>query len=421
MKKIKYSFKDWCLDNNHQDWLDLWDYDLNDCKPEDIAYQSAKKIYFKCSKGLHPSESKKPNNIVNTKKLRCNRCNSFGQWLLDNLGDNAIKDYWSEKNTIDPFSIDYGSNKKIFVKCQNGCPDYPITPCNFRIGNRCPVCAGKIVIAEINSVAAKHPELVDYFVNKNDAYTHTSQCKLHLPCRCPFCGHIKDIAMYNLVNTGFACPICSDGISYPNKFMSVFLHLLLQNKCITFKTEKYFEWSKNTRHEIPKLCGDKKYDFYIELSEPIIIECHGDQHYNPNRRKGKRKRTLFEEQENDKFKQQLALSNGILKNRYIVLDCRVSKMSFIKESIMNSNLPNLLDFCESDINWELCGKIASKSLVVCACELWNEEIYNISDIANQLKISVSTVSRYLKQGSEIGMCNYVPIKGKHIETHKIIT
>lgn len=415
MKKVKYSFKNWCLDNNHQDWLDLWDYDLNEYNPEDIAYQSGKKIYFKCPRKLHRSEAKKLNNIISTKKLCCNGCKSFGQWLLDNLGDNAIKDYWSEQNTISPFSIDYGSNKFVFVKCKIGHPDYSVTPHNFCQGNRCPVCAGKIIIPEINSIAAQCPELVDYFVNRDDAYTHSTQCHLYLPCKCPFCGYVKDIAIYNLVNTGFACPICKDGISYPNKFMSAFLHLLLQDKCIVFESEKRFDWSKKTIHEIQKLCGDKKYDFYIELSEPIIIECHGDQHYNPNRRKGKRARNLIEEQENDKFKQQLALSNGISKDRYIVLDCRISKMSFIKQSIMNSNLPILLNFCETDIDWELCGKMASDSLIIQSCDLWNNGIHNINDIANKLKISSSTVYRYLRQGADVGICSYAPINKQHIK------
>ena len=31
--KNKKSFYDWCIENNRQDVLDRWDYELNDCSP----------------------------------------------------------------------------------------------------------------------------------------------------------------------------------------------------------------------------------------------------------------------------------------------------------------------------------------------------------------------------------------------------
>ena len=46
--KVKYSFAEWCKDNNHQDWLDRWDYELNEVGPENVASGSNKKYYFKC-------------------------------------------------------------------------------------------------------------------------------------------------------------------------------------------------------------------------------------------------------------------------------------------------------------------------------------------------------------------------------------
>ena len=32
-KKNKKSFYDWCVENNREDILDRWDYELNDCSP----------------------------------------------------------------------------------------------------------------------------------------------------------------------------------------------------------------------------------------------------------------------------------------------------------------------------------------------------------------------------------------------------
>ena len=46
-KQFNKSFKQWCTENNRQDVLDRWDYDLNYCKPCDIGYATNHKYYFK--------------------------------------------------------------------------------------------------------------------------------------------------------------------------------------------------------------------------------------------------------------------------------------------------------------------------------------------------------------------------------------
>lgn len=49
------SLYDWCIENNRNDILELWDYDKNDITPKDISFSSSKDYYFKCSKGIHLS------------------------------------------------------------------------------------------------------------------------------------------------------------------------------------------------------------------------------------------------------------------------------------------------------------------------------------------------------------------------------
>jgi len=56
--KEKYTFYQWCIDNNKNDLLDRWDYDKTGFSPEDITYASAKPVYFKCPNGLHESEKR---------------------------------------------------------------------------------------------------------------------------------------------------------------------------------------------------------------------------------------------------------------------------------------------------------------------------------------------------------------------------
>lgn len=138
--------------------------------------------------------------------------------------------------------------------------------------------------------------------------------------------------MKSFIIHGFNCSNCSSKISYPNKFIYKFLKQL----DVEFNTEQMFGWS-----------GKRRYDFYIpQLS--CIIEAHGMQHY---------KDTLWStkeyQQNNDKFKEEIALSHGI-KN-YIQIDCRKSNFKYIKQSILNNNqINNLFDL--SKINWREIDK-----------------------------------------------------------------
>jgi hypothetical protein len=50
------SFYEWCIENNRQEILSRWDYDLNKLNPNDLSYGSSKECYFKCPQGIHKSE-----------------------------------------------------------------------------------------------------------------------------------------------------------------------------------------------------------------------------------------------------------------------------------------------------------------------------------------------------------------------------
>jgi transposase len=145
------------------------------------------------------------------------------------------------------------------------------------------------------------------------------------------------------------------------------------------------------------------------MGDEILIEMHGEQHYTgrfsqcmPSAR------TLEEEQENDRFKKQQALENGIKEENYIVIDCRKSELEWIKNNILKSRLNELLDL--SKIDWIKCAEIANKSLVKEVCEIWNNtDNINILDIAERFGISKYTVVDYLKKGNVLwDWCNYNP-------------
>lgn len=411
------SFGQWCQDNNKKELLDLWDYDLNDCSPYEVSYASKKKYWFKCQQGLHKSELIIIKSLtIGGKVLYCSHCCSFGQYLLDTFGENGVNLYWSGKNDISPFDIKKHSGKiKIYIKCQNkNHPDYLVTPYGFVNGSRCPVCANLKIIQGINDIYTTNPKMANLFLYQNEATKYAEHSNKYTYFKCPYCGNIIYSKINNISNFGLSCKKCGDGISYPEKFVFNVLqqisnfhkeNIQLQN----FETQKTFDWSKNVPHKNPKLSGDKKYDFYIPLADEILIETNGEQHFKECLfHTYKNSKTLEEEKENDELKMDIAISNGILPQNYIQLDCRYSNIDYIKESIMYSNLPKLLNFTESDIDWNECNRLATSSRVYEACELWNGGFHITKDIANKMKLTQTTIRNYLRRGFELGILQDPP-------------
>ena len=162
----------------------------------------------------------------------------------------------------------------------------------------CNVCCmpPRKLVAGINDIATTTPWMTKYFSNPSDSKKYFKFSKEKVDMRCPDCGrNHKNIRIGNVYkNKKLSCP-CNDGWSYPNKFM----YSLLEQLEIDFEIEKVFDWSNK-----------RKYDDYIEYNGlKIITEQHGQQHYH--KQFNKNSRTLEEEKENDKYKYQLAIENGI--------------------------------------------------------------------------------------------------------------
>lgn len=205
--------------------------------------------------------------------------------------------------------------------------------------------------------------------------------------KCEKCGCISDLRSLNqIIQHGYSCPYCSDNKSIPNKFMVELLKMI----GLDFKSEKTFNWSNG-----------KQYDFYIP-SLNMIIEMNGIQHYKET----PRGRSLKEEQENDKYKKELALTNNI--DKYIVIDCRYSEFKWLKENVFKE-LNNIFDL--SDINWNKLWFNCQSSLVVQSWDLWNKG-KSTKEIALILNIGKTTVNRYLHKGNEIGKCKFGKAEGR---------
>jgi hypothetical protein len=210
---------------------------------------------------------------------------------------------------------------------------------------------------------------------------------------CPDCGEKKEISPDYLFRQGFGC-ICKDNVSYLEKYV----YKMLKSLHIQFNWQKIFDWS-----------GKSRYDFYIDdLS--LIIEPGGLQHTIGWRGD---KNNADKNSKNDEIKKENALKNGI---KHYVFFISTSHFSQIKKEILNAvdqngvHLTDILGFKEEDVNWSACEEYALKNLVKESCILYKNGA-SLNDIASELNICLETVRQYVKNGTILGWCNYVPYKG----------
>jgi hypothetical protein len=245
----------------------------------------------------------------------------------------------------------------------------------------------------VNDMWTTNPGLASLLADPEDGFKYMQSSNVKLDWICPQCGMlIKDRSPNLFQKQGLFCPICSDGISTPNKFVTSVLHHL----GVDFKPEKMFSWN-------PK----KIYDFYVQEPD-CLIEVHGLQHYEDYRFSRRKPRGLKEEQENDKQKQECALANGI--QHYIIIDARYTELEWMRNSILKSELSTLFDLGE--VNWDSCYKDACHSKLIEACELYQSG-YSLEEIIGKLHRSRSSIIRYIKSGSNIGLCK--PYKNRNFK------
>lgn len=262
-------------------------------------------------------------------------------------------------------------------------------------GCGCCSCSNKKAVLGINTIWDKARFMKDLGVSEEDAKKYTKRSGKTISVICPDCESVKNININTIYNKKtISCP-CSDKVPYPEKFTFAILNQLN----IDFQsqlTKSTFEW-----------CEKYKYDFHFKYNNnQFIIESHGLQHYKDS--SGIYKKTLLEQQENDKNKYDLAIDNGIKPENYIVVDCRKSELEFIKNNVLNSRLNELFDLGE--IDWLKCEEFALKNLVKKVCDYWNqkEEWETAKDLEKVFNISSATISKYLKQGTKQKWCSYNP-------------
>ena len=324
-----FTFKDWCLSNNRQDILNRWDYELNNCSPDDISYCPSKKYYFKCPKGIHKSELKDIHSFVSSiheGTMICKACNSFGNYLVSNHGENAIEKYWDYElnKNINIWRLDKSSGKKVFIKCINKSyhNSYPIRCADFVDGKRCPYCTNRCgKVHSLDSLGALYPQVLDIWSNKNEKspYEYAPMSAVKVYWKCPENKHEdypRSIVDSNKLN--FRCPECQyskgeEAISnyFINKgFIKIdqeeFNQLINEDKY----SKNYYIPQKEFNSLIGTGGGLLSYDFNLPRLN-LLIEYHGIQHEKFTPGLHKTYEDFLKQVEHDKRKCEYALNNNI--------------------------------------------------------------------------------------------------------------
>ena len=257
-----------------------WDWEKNVVNPYCINKNTHKKVWIKCNKvDYHGSYETVCSSF--TRGNRCPYCNSFAshkvhkldsfaQYHIEHTDKDFLEKYWSNKNTIDPFTISPSSSKKIFIKCQekeyHG--DYETT-CNvFTAGHRCSYCYNQ-KIHPLDSFGSLYPEKAKYWSkrNKKSPYEVAPKVIKKYWFICEDCGSEFERSLNNInsQNGSLKCHNCttSKGEQKINKY--------LKENNIDFIPQKQFN------NLIGLKGGNLSYDFYLP-KQNLLIEYQGEQH-----------------------------------------------------------------------------------------------------------------------------------------------
>lgn len=263
--------------------------------------------------------------------------------------------------------------------------DYWVSETNLSKGIGCSCCSSnvnQVVQPGINDIFTTDKWMIPYFENEDDAHIFSHSSEFMMKFKCPDCGHIiekeKQIGtIYRTKSVG--CPICSDGKSYPEKFIASYLRQIGE----PFITEYSAKWSNNRR-----------YDFYLPNMNTFIEVDGGIGHG---------KKTYDNKSDTDGLRiDNEKDENAMLNIEAVVVRVNADKseMGYMKDSIKKSLGDIFDDWC---VDYYRCEKDALSSKVIQSGKLFKSG-KSIPDIADNLDVSEHTVRRYLSRCYELNIC-----------------
>ena len=307
----KDSFAQHHIDNTDKDFLTKYWSDKNTVDPFSIAPNSSKKVWIKCQEKDYHNDHGGYEIVCSsfTSGKRCSYCgnhkvhpkDSFAQYCLYNIDKDFLTKHWSDKNTVDPWSIKPNSAKKVWIKCQDKDyhDDYTVMAFQFTKGTRCTYCHGGKNVHPLDSFGYHNFDKVQSWHPDNDIspFKVAPNSGKKYKFICPDCGHVWEAHLNNISN-GKWCPQCS--ASKGEKEISKWLRL----NNINFISQKEFDGLLGVRG------GNLSYDFYLPDCN-LLIEYQGKQHERYIRGFHENKNDFKRQQEHDKRKREYAKGNNI--------------------------------------------------------------------------------------------------------------
>lgn len=311
-----------------------------------ITKEDKKTFCNKCAVKLFTSEKLKKTKF----KL------SFAQWLIETYGNNALELYWDyEKNTENPWNIGYGSNEKVWIKCQEKDyhESYEITCKNFTLRkSRCPYCnknSGKVHPLDslkqdiINSYGEEFFNSIWSDKNNIDPTTIAPNSKLKCWWNCPDGKHEPfERSCNNSYTCEFRCPNCVE--EKEESILEEKTRLYLEDLGYEVKTEY-----DTLRVINPKTKQTLPFDNEIVLNngKHLIIEVHGEQHYNIhfyeskcNLSKKESNKKLYERKLYDRYKRIKCIQAGYY---YLELSYKTFNKKETYKSLIDNKIKEILE------------------------------------------------------------------------------
>ena len=352
-------------------------------------------IKCQCKICNHIWEGTIPSNLL--KHHSCPNCRSVKASERESLGLDEYKKRLKD-NQIQQIPLeDYKNNSTpILHRCNLCGTERKYAPSYLLREKKCIICQGSGIVAQygINSLADTHPEIAEMIIDTKIPKHITCKSSLRTNFKCNICGTIvKNKEVRYVIEHGLSCQKCSDGISYPMKFVCN----VLEQLNVDYKTEVVFENWDFLFH------GRKYKPRYDIVFDNNIIEVDGGFHKRSN---PKSKLTLDDIVFIDSEKDRLANENAF---NLIRINAYESEIEYMKNSVLSSYLSTMYDL--SNINWDECHKNSLKSYVKDVCDIWNNTTNpSVGKIRTISGYKECSIRRWLKQGAKIGLCNYDPIK-----------
>ena len=209
---MRTSFYDFCVKQGHRALLAQWDEVRNaPLTTGNVSFGSHQKVWWQCSKG-HSWQAKV---YSRSEGSGCPYCTGRKETPENSLAIQvpALEAEWdAEKNTPLKFAdLTIGSHKKVWWRCPAG-HSYDSVVKSRVLGTGCSVCAGRVVLPDENSLAARYPALVaEWDTEKNAPLLPTLVAPGTVRkawWRCPK-GHSYRAAISSRAGGGTGCPFCA--------------------------------------------------------------------------------------------------------------------------------------------------------------------------------------------------------------------